>query len=309
MKHFEIFKAGSYPQGSFTEKDIEILADNYDPTFCESPITLDHEQSGPAYGWVSELKAENGKLTAQFKDVSEELKDFVKNGKYKKISVEIYRNLEGKKPYLKAVSFLGAAIPQVKGMSSVQFKEGESDTYIFENAETANVQAQLDDLKQQFNIFSEKNTDKTLVASLQQSITVLSESISKFQDEKTARIYAETELFTLKEQIRKDEFNLFVDTQISSGVITPTQKDTVLNVLENLKGTDKITAFKEFIKSLPKQVEFNEIATKNKQVKTDDEVISFANASEESLAIYKEAKTLADKENIPFKDALLKIYK
>jgi hypothetical protein len=309
MKHFEIFKAGSYPQGSFTEKDIEILADNYDPTFCESPITLDHEQSGPAYGWVSGLKAENGKLTAQFKDVSEELKDFVKNGKYKKISVEIYRNLEGKKPYLKAVSFLGAAIPQVKGMSSVQFKEGESDTYIFENAETTSVQTQLDDLKQQFSLFSEKNTDKTLVASLQQSITVLSESISKFQDEKTARIYAETELFTLKEQIRKDEFNLFVDAQISSGVITPTQKNTVLNVLENLKGTDKITAFKEFIKSLPKQVEFDEIATKNKQHKTDDEVISFANASEESLAIYKEAKTLADKENIPFKDALLKIYK
>ena len=49
-----------------------------------------------------------------------------------KISVEIYRELDGKKPYLKAVSFLGAAIPQVKGMDNVEFKEAESDVYVFE---------------------------------------------------------------------------------------------------------------------------------------------------------------------------------
>ena len=48
MKFHTIFKAGKYPQGTFTDEDIEQLAKNYDPKFCEAPITLDHEQSGPA---------------------------------------------------------------------------------------------------------------------------------------------------------------------------------------------------------------------------------------------------------------------
>ena len=105
MKYFEVFKAGNYPQGKFTKEEVQELAKNYDPSFCEAPITLDHEQKGPAYGWVDKLKEEDGLLKASFKDLSDDLKEFVNKGKYKKISVEIYRELEGKKPYLKAVSF------------------------------------------------------------------------------------------------------------------------------------------------------------------------------------------------------------
>ena len=44
MKYFEVFKAGNYPQGKFTKEEVQELAKNYDPSFCEAPITLDHEQ-------------------------------------------------------------------------------------------------------------------------------------------------------------------------------------------------------------------------------------------------------------------------
>ena len=44
MKYFEVFKAGNYPQGKFTKEEVQELANNYDPSFCEAPITLDHEQ-------------------------------------------------------------------------------------------------------------------------------------------------------------------------------------------------------------------------------------------------------------------------
>ena len=77
MKYFEVFKAGNYPQGKFTQAEVQELAKNYDPSFCEAPITLDHEQKGPAYGWVDKLKEENGKLKATFKDLSDDLKEFV----------------------------------------------------------------------------------------------------------------------------------------------------------------------------------------------------------------------------------------
>ena len=39
MKYFEVFKAGNYPQGKFTKEEIQELAKNYDPSFCEAPIT------------------------------------------------------------------------------------------------------------------------------------------------------------------------------------------------------------------------------------------------------------------------------
>ena len=85
MKFFEIFKAGTYPQGKFTKEQIEEIAKNYDPSFCEAPITLDHEQSGPAFGWVESVKSDKGVLKATFKDVTEDLKSFVNDGKYRKI--------------------------------------------------------------------------------------------------------------------------------------------------------------------------------------------------------------------------------
>ena len=332
MKFFEVFKAGKYPQGAFSQSDVEALASNYDPKFCEAPITLDHEQKGPAYGWVSGLKSENGKLKASFRDVTAELKEFVQSGKYKKISVEIYRELEGGKPYLKAVSFLGATIPQVKGMDPVEFKEGESEAYVFElesedpankpdikeNQDLIKLQEQVKELESQIKLFtsqSNKNEDDELILKLQEKVQGMLAQISKMQDDSIARQQAEQELSRLRLQMRKNEFEQFLNEQIAYGNLTPNQRDLSLKILTMLdsvpqfkENENPIEEFKEFIKSLPKQVEFDEVATKKKQAR-DQEAIDFANASDESLEIYKEAKSLSEKEKIPFKDALLKLYK
>jgi len=331
MKFFDVFKAGNYPQGVFSPEDVEILAKNYDPKFCEAPITLDHEQKGPAYGWVSELKSENGKLKASFRNVADELKDYVQSGKYKKISVEIYKQLEGKKPYLKAVSFLGACIPQVKGMDPVEFKDGESETYIFEieeklknipeikvNEELVKLQNQVSELESQVVLFIDKpnrNEYSELVSKLQEKVQNMSTQITKMQDESVSRQKAEHELSKLKQQIRVNEFEQFLNEQISAGNLTPSQKDMSVKLFKALDNTvkfgesDYIEDFKQFLKTLPKQVEFSEIATKKKHQTGEEEILEFSSASEDSLAIYKEAKKLAEKENIPFKDALLKLYK
>lgn len=331
MKFFEVFKAGKYPQGAFSQSDVEALANNYDPKFCEAPITLDHEQKGPAFGWVSGLIAESGKLKASFRDVADELKEYVQAGKYKKISVEIYRELDGKKPYLKAVSFLGAAIPQVKGMDPVEFKEGESEIYIFEieeippksevkpNEELVKLQEQVQELESQIKLFvsqPNKNEDDALVLKLQEKVQQLAAQITKMQDDSALRQDAEQELTRLRLQMRRNEFEQFLNEQIAYGNLTPNQRDLSLKVLMVLDSVPQfkedenpIEEFKQFIKSLPKQVEFEEIATKKKQTNGEEEFIDFANASDESIEIYKEAKSLSKKEKIPFKDALLKLYK
>ena len=321
MKYFEVFKAGNYPQGKFTQAEVQELAKNYDPSFCEAPITLDHEQKGPAYGWVDKLKEENGKLKATFKDLSDDLKEFVNKGKYKKISVEIYRELEGKKPYLKAVSFLGASIPQVKGMQAVEFKEGESDVYIFEAEveedndaeEIENLKSTIADLKGQVAKFKEDAKKNTEIKSLKEQVKDLTIELAKFKDEAAGKDELAKELKEIKENLRTKDFNEFIEQHISQGILTPANKDAVFSILcdlDNIKKfdatSDSIDTFKSFISALPKQVEFDEIA-KKKTTKKEDEALKYADADEESLEIFREAKALAEAENITFKDALLKI--
>ncbi len=321
MKYFEVFKAGNYPQGKFTKAEVEELAKNYDPSFCEAPITLDHEQKGPAYGWVENLKEEGGVLKATFKDLSDDLKEFVNQGKYKKISIEIYRELEGKKPYLKAVSFLGASIPQVKGMKAVEFKDGESDTYIFETViedseedeDTEVLKATINDLTKQVADFKEKAKKNTEIKDLKSQVKDLSIQLAKFKDDAAGKDELAKELKDIKDNLRTKDFNEFIDKQIETGTLTPAQKDAVFSILcdlDNVKKFDdasnSIEDFKTLITAMPKQIEFSEVATKKKSTtKVDEE--KYADADEESVEIYKQAKALAKKENISFKDALLKI--
>lgn len=137
-RFYEIFRAGNYPQGSFDADDIKAIAENYDPSFLEAPVTIDHSFGGPAYGWIEELKAEGERLLATFKDVSDHLKCMVATKSYKRHSIELYNDLEGTDgPYLKALSMLGASAPQVKGMETIQFSEedypeNESQTIEFD---------------------------------------------------------------------------------------------------------------------------------------------------------------------------------
>jgi len=112
----EVFRAGSYPQGTFTADDIQSIADVYDPTTFESPSTVDHQQKGMAQGWVEDLKAKGESLYAKFKQVPEAFAKAIKDGRLKNRSIELFRDLNGEGLYLKAVTWLGAKAPQVKGL-------------------------------------------------------------------------------------------------------------------------------------------------------------------------------------------------
>ena len=331
MKFYEVFKAGVYPQGKFTKKEIAEIAKNYDPQFCEAPITIDHQQSGPAYGWVDTVKADGEKLKVAFKDIPQEFEQAVNDGKYKRVSVELYRNLEGKGAYLKAVSFLGAATPQVKGLEQIKFMESESDTYEFEEEEkkpeetTEDVEQfsqeeidglkkQVEDLESQLAKFKETNKKTETIKSLKEKISALTSEVATFKEKAEGKEAIEQELNNIKTAIKNREFNEFIDKQIDKGTLIPANKDVVLSVLKELDNIKKfgedsqiVNDFKAFIESLPNQITYKEIATKEAQAGNSDEVEQFANADEESLEIFKQAKALAQKENIAFKDALLKL--
>lgn len=324
MKFFEVFKAGKYPQGNFTKKEIAQIATNYDPKFCEAPITIDHQQSGPAYGWVDVVKADNDKLKVSFKDVPEEFEKEVNSGKYKKVSVELYRNLEGKGAYLKAVSFLGAATPQVKGLEPIKFMESEADIFEFENEETIenvsqdeinDLKKQVIDLENQVASYKESNKKLETIKSLKEKISALNDEVATFKEKAKDKEEIEKELNDIKLSLKKKEFEEFIDKQIEKGTLVPANKNVVLSVLQELDDVKKfgedstvIIDFKSFIESLKPQIEFKEVATKDKHNGNNNEdVDKFSNADEESVEIFKQARALAQKENITFKEALLKL--
>ena len=323
MKYYEVFKTGVYPQGKFTKKEITEIAKNYDPKFCEAPITIDHQQSGPAYGWVDDVKADGEKLKVSFKDIPEAFEKDVNAGKYKKVSVEIYRNLEGKGAYLKAVSFLGAATPQVKGLEPIKFMEAEADTFEFDSDENAEqfseeevseLKKQVEDLETQLAKFKESNKKTETIKSLKEKIAALTSEVATFKQKAEGKAEIEQELNDIKTFMKNREYSEFIEKQIDKGILVPANKDTVLAVLQELDNIKKfgedsqiVTDFKSFIESLPNQVTYKEIATKESQTATSDDAEQFANADEESLEIFREAKALAAKENISFRDALLKL--
>ena len=269
MKYFEVFKAGTYPQGKFTKKEIAQIAKNYDPTFCEAPITIDHQQSGPAYGWVDDVKADGEKLKVSFKEVPKEFEQAVNDGKYKKVSVELYRNLDGKGAYLKAVSFLGAAMPQVKGLEAIKFMDAESDTYEFEGVNEDNepekfseqdiedLKKQVSDLETQVANFRENNKKLETIKSLKDKISALNDEVATFKEKAQGKEEIEKELFDIKNSIKKREFEEFIEKQIDKGILVPANKNVVLSVLQELDNVKKfgedsavITDFKSFIESL-----------------------------------------------------------
>lgn len=101
---------------SFTEDSLQCIADNYDPAYHCAVLNLDHNESGPAQGFVSDLVWDGAHLLADLSGVPAELAQAVGAGCYPFRSAEVYADLDGRGPYLRAVALLGARPPAVKGL-------------------------------------------------------------------------------------------------------------------------------------------------------------------------------------------------
>lgn len=122
VERVEIFRAGDYgDKGRYGVEELDQIAGGYCFDEHSAPVTIDHAQSGPAFGWVSKVWREGEKLFASLKQVNRKFWSAVQRGEYKTRSVEVF-SANGQMR-LKAVSFLGAAIPHVKGMAEPLFSE------------------------------------------------------------------------------------------------------------------------------------------------------------------------------------------
>ena len=278
----EIFRAGSYPQGEITEEDIDEIVKNYDPTYHEAPVVIGHpEHDSPAYGWVSKLKRVGKSLFAKFRDVTDELKELVRAGRYKKISVALYPDLDGKGLYLRHVGFLGAQPPQVKGLEPVRLNEDEGyQTFELEN----NGGLEMKDQQRQERA--------EIQAELERKLKELDEAKRKLAE------FSE-KLEELKRQNKRLELERYIDGLMQKGVVTKAfcemglvdfmmtlQSDKELTFAE--RKMSQLEWFKMFLESLPKSVEFGELF-KGDGVSKGSRYVSEGPVDQESLKLHEKA--------------------
>ncbi len=141
LPRVEIFAAGTHTDMNgkkhpFSNEDVAEIASSYDPAHHEAPMIVGHPNPGvtsmPAYGWVTGLAAEGGKLFAQLGQVPDTMRDAMKAAHYKKFSPGILPRNHPANPtpgklHLEHLAILGATPPAVKGLEAFQFAAPEGD--------------------------------------------------------------------------------------------------------------------------------------------------------------------------------------
>lgn len=132
----DAFKEGTYPQGNFGPKELSEIASTYDPSNYEAPALIGHisdpaykgKTTIPAFGWIGKIKQVGDHLKFVFSQFSDELKEFIEKGYFKKVSAAFFEPTDVNNPtpgkwHLHHLAFLGAVPPQVKGLEDIAFAE------------------------------------------------------------------------------------------------------------------------------------------------------------------------------------------
>jgi hypothetical protein len=167
---FEIFRAGDYTKagkGVITADDLKRVVRNYDPTYHEAPETLGHRSDDqPAYGWIDGLMLDGDKLLARERQVDPKFDEARTAGKFKKRSAAFYTDENGRVTGLRHLAWLGAGIPEVKGLSDVAFDDHGSKFIVMDFGEDVPVveatKTVAEEVKAFFaEMFGTKTTSKT----------------------------------------------------------------------------------------------------------------------------------------------------
>jgi hypothetical protein len=242
----QVFKAGKHRTASgevleFSETDIQAIASGYDRRRYEAPFLVGHDESQPNKGLVKAAFAQGESLWVQPHRVDAEFAESVNAGRWPSVSVRLYRPGEAGNPTPEQWALRHVAvvqIPAVKGLDAPAFSETDGVVIDFQPIE-----------------FSE-------------AMPVTTTNASETNADLSAR---EAELNRREAELNRKEITQFVEGVIKEGRIVPAQKAGVVAFMESLsvepvqfaEGADKQSArawFEGFLKKLPKQVEFKEVA-------------------------------------------------
>lgn len=292
LQDIEILRTGTFTASngkdvSFTDDDLTRIASNYTPEHHEAPVTIGHPvDNRPAYGWVKALKASGGKLMASL-DLTPEFMETVKQGLFKKRSASIYPDLDGKGPYLRHVAFLGAMPPAVKALSDINLKDDGREHLIIDFTEEERKMSWKDLFKKAVDEMPDP--EKQVVIMPPPPEVSFSEDDVKRREEEAAKKAREEAALEFAEKARqleaerdaslhKADATARIDALVKDGKLLPawvkgglvelactlSRADTSAIELSEGKKQPPYDVFMGFLEGLPKQIEFGEVAGKDK---------------------------------------------
>ena len=253
-KWIEIARTGTFndsanrPQ-TFTDADLAQIASSYNPQKRDCPRVIGHvtSDSAPAYGWLSQIKTQNGKLLAQFAHVPDEVRDLVAKGRYRHVSMSLMPD----RVTLRHVALLGAAQPAIDGLKAVELRAGNEDITVDfsttgalppqakEEAMPEDLQREIGALKERLAALEKEN------ASLKAENKTHKEGKEKAEGEKKeAEAKAEktaSDFAAYREKVEGEKLEARVSELVRAGKLTPAEKPAILEFASKLDNqTDSI---------------------------------------------------------------------
>lgn len=236
MDHWiEIARTGTFtdsqgrPQ-TFTDADLAAIASAYNPQQRDCPLVFGHPKTdaAPAFGWASGVRAEGGRLLAQFAQVPGEVKELVAKGHYRHVSMSLMPD----RKTLRHVALLGAAQPAIDGLKAVELAQGaDCITVDFSTSQGGSMtaeelQRQVGQLQAQVEALKTENADLKKKADAHKEGKDKAEAEKAAAQEKADKAAADFAAYKGKVEGEKREAR--VSALVSAGKITPAEKAGVL---------------------------------------------------------------------------------
>lgn len=259
IDNIEVFAAGTWNDEQYSFEDLDEMVRGFheNKEKIRPFLKLGHDNDQkllqidgmPAAGWVSNLVRVGDKLVATFSDMPKKIYELIQSKAYRKVSSEIYWNIElnGKfyKRFLSAVALLGSDMPAVTSLDSIlgMFKaEGFEPikSYAIDKKSITIKEYQFETEGEDF--MSEKELKEKLDAALA-SIEQLVAKQEKFSTDLKSKdqevTEKENELTELREyKVKKDQ-----ESKEQSEKLALAQMENDWNVLEKLGAPKSVKEF------------------------------------------------------------------
>lgn len=345
MRRIHSFKAGRQTASNgtsidFTEGDLAATAAAYDPAVSEAPIVVGHPSTdGPAYGWVKSFSAQGADLFAEPHQVNPEFAELVKAGAFKKVSISLYPKDHPHNPvpgvyYPRHLGYLGATPPAIKGLKPTEFAAADAECIELELDFTEEQPATETPEPSSLPPESEAQHPGTGVSPEGSTTpppepTVTPEEKAALEARNT-QLQAELDAARTELQAQASASNTaahaaFAEGLIAEARIAPADKALVIATLDHLEppvlagaqgqvvefgeGEAKkpmATALMDWLKALPKRVEFTEQATRDRAAQADNtaNTVQYAEGTPpESIDLDKRIRAYATEHKLSYGEA------
>lgn len=236
IKGVEIFATGTWNGRQIQEADLDAIVESFAATsnLMKPHLKLGHNEKQellksaglPAAGWVENVRKVGSKLQADFVDIPRQIYQLIKNKAYRKVSCEIYNDIEieGKKhrKLLGAVALLGAETPGVMNLRDIlsqyamnsKFKTVE--TFTSENSNATIELLEINDLNSETFGMDEQQLKELAAAKekLQADLDAAKAQADTYKADleaaNKAKVEAETALAQAKKATEEAEADKFV---------------------------------------------------------------------------------------------------